>query len=361
MNLTFLELFTLVSIIHCFLLGMVVLVSKYLRSEVNKYLGFTLLIIAIIGLNNWFWDSDLDPMISRMLDLVLWQFLYPVTLYLFFVKSLKIKLKKLHKKFLLTPFIILSLLNIVVTAHNIYGLIDVSFFNEVIITGFYKTISILSILFPALLLLFSFRLLFLKKTNIDINWLKIFWVFFLLIEIYGIVLEFHRFLYLERKPLTYLWAVLSILLYWLLYIGIFRFKLSNEKYEIRQILQSRKEPNVSSFNNENEHIQELFRLINENKLHHNPLLNRELVAENLGISTGYLSQLIGATKFKNLSELINYYRVEDVKELLTRQDFANYSLLSIGLEVGFNSKTTFFNTFKKLTGLTPNDYKKQLK
>ncbi len=359
MNLTLLELFVLISIIHCFLLGIVVLTSKYLRSEANKYLGFTLLIIAVIGINNWFWDLNQDPIISRVLDLALWQFLYPATLYLFFVKSLGIKFKKPHKKLLYVPFIILSVINIVITAHNVYGFIELPFLDKLVITGFYKTISILSILFPVLLLVLSFRLLFLTKTKIDVNWLRGFWVFFTIIELYGIILEFHRFLYLERKPLTYLWAILSILLYWLLYIGVYRFKLLNEKYEIRQILRSRKEPKTVDVNYENEHIQELFRLINKEKLHHNPLLNREFVAEKLGISPGYFSQLISTTKFKNLSELISYYRIEDVKKLLIHPEFANYSILSIGLEVGFNSKTSFYNTFKRHTGLTPNDYKKQ--
>ena len=45
--------------------------------------------------------------------------------------------------------------------------------------------------------------------------------------------------------------------------------------------------------------------------------------------------------------------------MLLHPDFSNYSLLSIGLEVGFNSKATFYNSFKKNTGITPNEYKKQ--
>ena len=37
-------------------------------------------------------------------------------------------------------------------------------------------------------------------------------------------------------------------------------------------------------------------------------------------------------------------------------DFANYTLVAIGLEAGFNSKTTFNAAFKKVTLQTPSEY-----
>lgn len=43
--------------------------------------------------------------------------------------------------------------------------------------------------------------------------------------------------------------------------------------------------------------------------------------------------------------------------MLKDPKFDNYSLLSIGLECGFNSKTSFYTNFKKETGLTPKAYK----
>ena len=39
----------------------------------------------------------------------------------------------------------------------------------------------------------------------------------------------------------------------------------------------------------------------------------------------------------------------------------NYTILSVGFEAGFNSKTTFNTVFKKFTGLTPTDYRDKQK
>ena len=60
----------------------------------------------------------------------------------------------------------------------------------------------------------------------------------------------------------------------------------------------------------------------------------------------------------NFSDYINSYRVEEAKKLLADTTFDNYTIVAVGLECGFNSKSTFYNAFKKFTGVTPTVYKK---
>jgi AraC-like DNA-binding protein len=55
----------------------------------------------------------------------------------------------------------------------------------------------------------------------------------------------------------------------------------------------------------------------------------------------------------NFPDYINSLRVEKAKILLTDTDFKSYTILSIGLECGFNSKSTFYLAFKKFTNTTP--------
>ncbi|UPT72306.1 MAG: helix-turn-helix domain-containing protein [Flavobacterium sp. JAD_PAG50586_2] len=56
-------------------------------------------------------------------------------------------------------------------------------------------------------------------------------------------------------------------------------------------------------------------------------------------------------------DYINQLRIKEAQYYLKHPDFSNYTLVAIGLEAGFASKTTFNNTFKKVTGMTPSEYK----
>jgi len=360
MKTSFLEIFTLIAILHCFTLSLVILLSKFFRSSNNKYLGFTLLIIAIVGLNNWFWDIGMSPQIINIMDLLLWQFLYPLTYFIFFYKTSSLfTIKPIRLTILFVPFLVLSLFNIIISLSTILHFYNLPKIIEDNISLFYKSISFLSIIFPLYMIVLSYKYTFLKKSNLNEKWLKYLWVIFSLIIFYGVLLESYRFMYSEKLPLTYLWTFSSVFIYWLINKGLYQFKLSNDQYEIRTILKKTISKSPISEINENPHFQKLIILLEEKKIHHNPNLNRDTVAEQLGISSGYLSQVIKNNSSYSFSEFINSYRIKNVKEMIKNPTFNKYSLLSIGLECGFNSKTSFYTNFKKETGLTPSEFKKQ--
>ncbi|MCT4699703.1 helix-turn-helix domain-containing protein [Tenacibaculum haliotis] len=207
------------------------------------------------------------------------------------------------------------------------------------------------------MIILSYKYTFIKKSNRNEKWLKYLWIIFSLIIFYGVLLETYRFIYSEKLPLTYLWSFSSVFIYWLIYKGLYQFKLSNDQYEIRTILKKRPSKSSDFKVNENPHFQKLVILLEENKIHHNPNLSRDKVAEELEISSGYLSQIIKSNTSYSFTELVNSYRVKSVKEMIKSSTFNQYSLLSIGLECGFNSKTSFYTNFKKETGLTPNEFR----
>jgi len=98
-------------------------------------------------------------------------------------------------------------------------------------------------------------------------------------------------------------------------------------------------------------------LVNE-KLYLDATLTLDKVANRLNISPGYLSKIINEELKVNFKEYVNSLRVEQAKLYLIDDDFANYTLVSIGLESGFNSKSAFHSSFKKITGDTPSSYRK---
>jgi AraC-like DNA-binding protein len=52
--------------------------------------------------------------------------------------------------------------------------------------------------------------------------------------------------------------------------------------------------------------------------------------------------------------------VDEVKSRMDNPEFENLTILGIAFDCGFNTKSAFNRVFKKLTGFTPSEYKKQL-
>ncbi len=90
----------------------------------------------------------------------------------------------------------------------------------------------------------------------------------------------------------------------------------------------------------------------------NDLTLSDLSAE-LGITNHNLSEVISKAFNKNFYDLINEHRVKEFKELVKNPDYSHYSLLAVAFESGFSSKSSFNTIFKKLTEITPSEYRKQ--
>ncbi len=92
-------------------------------------------------------------------------------------------------------------------------------------------------------------------------------------------------------------------------------------------------------------------------------LNNEIslvqLANSLSIKPHILSYLINEGFNENFNQFINRYRIEEAKKMILDPKMNHLSILGIGFEVGFNSKSAFNHTFKKNTGLTPIQFKNE--
>jgi AraC-like DNA-binding protein len=61
----------------------------------------------------------------------------------------------------------------------------------------------------------------------------------------------------------------------------------------------------------------------------------------------------------NFYEFINNYRIKEAKEILKTDK--EQTISDVFLAVGFNSKSVFNTFFKKNTGMTPSEFRKQIK
>lgn len=121
-----------------------------------------------------------------------------------------------------------------------------------------------------------------------------------------------------------------------------------------------KKNNTNQFSKKTGYI--TFSKINEYVLQEKKYMESDIslgsISEKFGISRGYLSQLINTHTKKSFNDYINELRIEASKKMLVDIYYDKYTIESIGLECGFNSKSNFYTTFKKFSGQTPNQFKK---
>jgi len=83
------------------------------------------------------------------------------------------------------------------------------------------------------------------------------------------------------------------------------------------------------------------------------------LAAMLDTNSNYLTAVINETFNSNFADYVNSHRVSLAMKYLLDQQFDQLTIEGIGSEVGFRSKSSFFAVFKKHTGLTPSQFKKQ--
>lgn len=104
--------------------------------------------------------------------------------------------------------------------------------------------------------------------------------------------------------------------------------------------------------------EQLRHLMENEKPYLDPELSLPKLAQLMHCSTHELSHLINQGFERNFYQFINSYRIEESKRLLSDPQLDYLTILAIGFEAGFNSKTTFNTTFKQLVGMSPVEFRK---
>lgn len=79
----------------------------------------------------------------------------------------------------------------------------------------------------------------------------------------------------------------------------------------------------------------------------------------VGCNQHYVSMAISQTTGKNFNQLLGEYRVKEVcRRLIDKAAYGNFTLEAISADVGFKSRTNFVSVFKKVTGLSPSEFRR---
>ncbi len=144
----------------------------------------------------------------------------------------------------------------------------------------------------------------------------------------------------------------SFVLYLIILLFVFR---SNKKTTFFEEKEKYKNKEIDT--DTIERIKTKLSKVKDKELFLQPNISLAEVARELVIPPHTLSQYLNDHLGKSFSNFINELRIEKAKELLLSNSM--YTIEGLGYESGFNSKSTFHTTFKKMTGLTPAEYREK--
>lgn len=101
----------------------------------------------------------------------------------------------------------------------------------------------------------------------------------------------------------------------------------------------------------------LKKCMEENKDYKNHLLSLTYIAKKLNTSVHNISQVVNVKLDQTFYEMIAIYRVNEAKSILLDTANLNLTIEDIADEVGYNSKSSFNRSFKKIEGLTPSEFR----
>ncbi|TXF88816.1 helix-turn-helix domain-containing protein [Neolewinella aurantiaca] len=369
MSLSLSDFFVLASILQGFFLGIAILIAPFFRSETNVYLGWSVIMMSLITFLGWqdFGNFWIDYAWSLMLE-----FLFPALLFQYFLKVLDHPyLRAWWLPLVYAPFFVFLLVDLVIDLDFVFDVYELPFSPESPGFDFFDSLEdSLALWYNIFMISWMFRL---ARADTRLAPLKRQWLVRFSIAMVGILAiwflsDLVRVETSIDNPYAAIWIAISVLFWWIAYVGVYQLRILDEQTEIHHLLHRnrsvvREEPVLvaATATANNSYAPALESLMQEEELFRNPDLGRQLVAERLGISEGYVSEIMQDSVGKSFVEYVNSYRVDAAKLMLKDQSFAPYSLEAIGREAGFRSRSTFYEAFKKATGLTPGLYRKQQK
>lgn len=102
---------------------------------------------------------------------------------------------------------------------------------------------------------------------------------------------------------------------------------------------------------------QIAQLIIDDKLYLESDLSLSKLSNLVGQSTQKTSSVINQYANRNFNDFINYYRIQDAKNLLSNNEYEKFTISSIAFDSGFSSLSSFNSAFKKFEGITPSMYR----
>lgn len=343
------------------------------------YLNFLILAISLNNIQSWALEKHLfQHKFSLDYLQIPWHFLAMPFLYMFLINYLNLSKKSYNILKAIVPLFLIIIATQIVFVYNYNDTNSQDNLNYIYerYTSFEEIFSLtisLSVFIYSLYILYRKEKLFTKITSFDnLKWVYTFfklttvgYVLWILALIIKVKMNFTGFLF-SYYPLR---IYTTLLIYWLGYQGLKQIRILKERKKIRESLLIDLDEgfNLETINlntkdtsseKHKEQFLEIDNFIDKNKKFLLPKYTLKKLSKDTELSTSTLSLIINNIAKKSFTDYLNEKRIEQAKLLLLDPSYSNYTITSIGLESGFNSKSTFYTAFKKKSGYTPVQFKK---
>jgi len=358
MNQPIFDFAIIASVIIGYFISIALVTTSFYKSRANNFLSLSIFLLASTILIEWYGPVN---MFLSYLYFINFDIVIGVLFFTYFLIHIQHEyLNSYWYKWLYAPFVFALVVEAILHLDSIFHLYT-SNFAEIVL--FIKDNTSLGL---NIFLVIWGRYLIQEASTISKDkkrWLIKFNLFLILFMISWLLAKLESYVFNSEYATDVPGVIISVLSWWILYYGVFRLQIVVQKDEIHQYLESKKTtdtPPKKKVNRTTTHkiITQLYKLMEEEEVYKDPLLSRLDLATQLGTSEGYLSQIINQETNKSVVQFVNEYRIEDAKKLLHNPVFNKYSVEAVGMEVGFKSKSAFYNTFNKSLEMSPGAYRK---
>ena len=137
-------------------------------------------------------------------------------------------------------------------------------------------------------------------------------------------------------------------------------KLEKSSKKPSEIKQGKIGANTLTAEMQRELLQKILDVMEDTSVICDPEFTMDKLAAMIQSNQNYVSHVINSCLKKNFRSLLNGYRINEAKRILAETENTEAPIGAVAERVGYKSQSTFFDTFKEVTGLTPKFYLKSI-
>jgi AraC-like DNA-binding protein len=198
--------------------------------------------------------------------------------------------------------------------------------------------------------------------NIDLTWLKILVLGFTAVTLVGVILSLSKVINLFQPVDINLQIFLGLTTYYAdLILVCFLLFFSAANISSVEKVKDQSKNSYDDYQADDEYVSRILKFMDDEKPYLKSNITLDALSEFIDVPARELTAILNGHFKMNFYEFINNYRIKEAKEILAADSNQEKTISDIFLAVGFNSKSVFNTFFKKNVGLTPSEFRKNLK